>query len=37
LIVAAVLANAARADGPPVSFRHEVLPLLTKAGCNSGT
>jgi hypothetical protein len=21
---------------PPVSFRHDVIPLLTKAGCNSG-
>lgn len=21
---------------PPVSFRHQVLPILTKAGCNSG-
>ena len=24
------------ADEPPVSFRHDVLPLLTKSGCNAG-
>ena len=27
---------AGRQQPPPVSFRHEVLPILTKAGCNSG-
>lgn len=41
MIVAASIPDAADADSPPnaspVSFRHEVLPLLTKAGCNSGT
>ncbi len=39
-VMAASIPDAACADLPPspsVSFRHEVLPLLTKAGCNSGT
>src|SRR4051794_16240970 len=38
--VAAVLAagspSAARADDAPPSFLNEVVPLLTRAGCNQG-
>jgi hypothetical protein len=25
------------ASEPPISFRHEVMPVLTKAGCNAGS
>jgi hypothetical protein len=30
-------AGSTAADGPSPSFRQDVLPLLTKAGCNSGS
>jgi hypothetical protein len=39
VIVAAIAESAVaeRPQAPAISFRHEVLPVLTKAGCNSGT
>jgi hypothetical protein len=35
-VVLAVLLAATNAFGEAPSFRHDVLPVLTKAGCNSG-
>jgi hypothetical protein len=29
-------ASAVRADAPRVSFQHDIVPLLTRAGCNAG-
>jgi Protein of unknown function (DUF1553)/Protein of unknown function (DUF1549) len=37
LLVAADHARAAESTGPPVSFLHDVVPILTRAGCNAGT
>lgn len=40
IVLAATLVGAVCAESPaapPVSFRFDVLPVLTKAGCNSGT
>src|SRR5262245_27075608 len=36
LMVILGMAGWAGAGEPPVSFRHEVLPILTKSGCNAG-
>ena len=34
---ASVLVTVATADAPPVDFRNEVNPILSKTGCNQGT
>jgi hypothetical protein len=35
-LFAGLLAASAIAADPPVSFRHEVVPILSKYGCNGG-
>lgn len=36
-LACALASQNALADDPAVSFRNDVLPILTKAGCNAGT
>ncbi len=36
LLIALAAVEAGAAEVPPVSFRHDVIPILTKTGCNGG-